>query len=127
LLAGLGLLVFTGSLFLARRSGGSTWHNVNGYYPVATTVLAAVGVWLVALELRGRRRTLGLTAVLSCFLFGEAVALALPDFNRLQVGFWIGVLGALIATVASAGTTIALSLGSERSRLPATTRRVAAE
>jgi Hsp70 protein len=126
LVAGLGLLVFTGSLFLARRNGGSTWLNLTIYYPLATTVLAAVGVWLVALELRSRCRTLGLTAVLSCFLLGEAVALALPRFNGLDIGFWMGILGALIAVVASAGTIMARSLAHERARSPATQKRVAA-
>ena len=114
--AGLGLLVFIASLFLIRRDGNMTWTVVHGHvYPVATTVFAAVGVWLVALELRGRGRTLAMTAVLSCFLLGEAAVLALPHlFSGLQYGFWIGILGALIAVVASAGTIIARSLAHER-------------
>lgn len=67
-----------------------------------------------------------MTAVLSCFLLGEAVVLALPDFQRLQSGFWIGILGALIAVVASAGTIMARSLAQERTAVPATRDRVAA-
>jgi Hsp70 protein len=112
--AALGLLVFAGSLLLARRGHGSTWGELSNSYPLDTTVLAAVGLWLVALELTGRRRTLGVTAVLSCFLLGEAVALALPSFKKLQYGFWIGILGALIAVVASAGTILARALEDER-------------
>ena len=93
----------------------STWHKLSSaYYPQAMTVLAAVGVWLVILELRGRRRTLGLTAVLSCFLLGEAAALVVPRIKGLRIGFWIGILGALIAVVASAGTILARSLADER-------------
>ena len=114
LAAGLGLLVLIGSLFLMRRGGGSTWDNLSIYYPLATTVLAAVGVWLVALELRGQRRTLGLTAVLSCFLLGEAAALAVSRFSGFKTGFWLGIVGALIAVVASAGTIMARSLAAER-------------
>jgi len=124
--AALGLLVLVGSLLLPRRGQGSTWDELSSFYPLAMTVLAAVGIWLVALELRGRRRTLGMTAVLSCFLLGEAVVLALPDFQRLQSGFWIGILGALIAVVASAGTIMARSLAQERTAVPATRDRVAA-
>ncbi len=113
--AGLGLLILAGSLFLPRRAHQSTWHKLSSaYYPQAMTVLAAVGVWLVILELRGRRRTLGLTAVLSCFLLGEAAALVVPHIKGLRIGFWIGILGALIAVVASAGTILARSLADER-------------
>ena len=113
--AGLGLLMLAGSLFLPRRAHQSTWHKLSSaYYPQAMTVLAAVGVWLVILELRGRRRTLGLTAVLSCFLLGEAAALVVPHIKGLRIGFWIGILGALIAVVASAGTILARSLADER-------------
>ena len=93
----------------------STWDKLSShYYPQAMIVLAAVGVWLVILELRGRRRTLGVTAVLSCVLLGEAVTLALPSFKNLLYGFWIGILGALIAAVASTGTILARSLADER-------------
>ena len=120
-----GLLVFAGSLLLVRRSD-SAWAELHNSYPLEATVLAAVGVWLVAVELRGRRRTLGMTAVLSCFLFGEAAALALPSFKNLQIGFWTGILGALIAVVASAGTIMARSLAQERAPVPATRERVAA-
>jgi hypothetical protein len=113
--AGLGLLVLAGSLFLPRRAHHSTWQKLsNTYYPQAMTVLAAVGISLVILELRGRRRTLGLTAVLSCFLLGEAAALVVPHIKGLGIGFWIGILGALIAVVASAGTIVARSLADER-------------
>ncbi len=113
--AAIGLLVLIGSLLLPRRGDITSEALGTIAYPIATTVLAAVGVLLVTLELRGRRRTLGLTAVLSCFLLGEAAALALPRlFTGLRIGFWMGILGALIAVVASAGTIMARSLAAER-------------
>jgi molecular chaperone DnaK len=116
------MIVVVGSMFLHIDASGSAWSAPGAptHYPLLTTLIAVAVIALLGLELRNPKLSVLVpAAVLSCFLLGQVFPLIASRYTGLKVGFWLAVVGALIAVVASLGAVAGGSL--PRSRASAVT------
>jgi hypothetical protein len=117
----LGPLILVTSLFLHRQYSESTWNRVATNEPIPwghhySIALILVCGLIIALGILGIRRNrqpalIG-AAVLACFVVGEAYPLFDGDYGSLQIGFWLGVMGAIVAVV---GSTVVAAAASRNS------------
>ena len=107
----LGPLLLVTSLFLNRQLGLSTWEKLstNENLPWGkdySIVLILVCGLIVAVAVFGirfdRQRAAVGAALLACLVVGEAFPLFYGNYDSLQIGFWLGVVGAVVTLAGSA-------------------------
>jgi hypothetical protein len=104
----LGSLFLVISLFLPREKGHSTWNRVatseilhwGRNYSIVVILLCGVILALAITGIRRNcRRALDGASWLTCLLLGEAFPLFYGGYKNLRIGFWLGVVGAVVTVV----------------------------
>lgn len=103
----LGPLILVISLFLNRKGGQDTWDKSTGkkvhwgqHYSIVLILVSGVIVAVAVLGIRfDRHRAAVVAALLACLVVGEAFPLFFGGYDSLQIGFWLGVVGAVVALV----------------------------
>lgn len=102
----LGPLILVTSLFLNRKDGQDTWVRATGnkvhwghHYSIVLILVCGLIVAVAVLGIRSDRRRAAVgAALLACLVLGEAFPLFFANYD-LQIGFWLGVVGAVVAVV----------------------------